>query len=148
MQGRSRRTGGFTLIELIVVMVILLLLAALVMPRLVGRAEQGRRAATIAQLTIIEGELEKYMVDNGRFPTTDEGLEALVREPASAKNWRGPYLKNAVLPLDSWDNPFHYESPGRDGRDYDLWSNGADGEPGGEGDDADIKSWDPESKKG
>ena len=148
MPKRCSSRSGFTLIELIVVMVILLLLAALVMPRLVGRAEQGRRAAAIAQLTIIEGELEKYMIDNGKFPTTEEGLEALVREPSSAKNWRGPYLKDAILPKDSWGSEFHYESPGGEGRDYDLWSTGADGEAGGEGENADIKSWDPESKKG
>jgi general secretion pathway protein G len=148
MPQQLRGQGGFTLIELIVVMVILLLLAALVMPRLVGRAEQGRRAASIAQLTIIEGELEKYMIDNGKFPTTQEGLEALVREPPGARNWRGPYLKDAILPKDSWGYDYQYKSPGDENRDYDLWSTGADGELGGEGENADIKSWDPESKKG
>jgi general secretion pathway protein G len=136
--------AGFTLIELVVVMIILVLLAALVTPRLLGRAEQGRRAATIAQMSILEGELQKYAVDNGRFPTTEEGLEALVKEPSSAKHWRGPYLTDAIMPKDGWQNDFGYEAPGKEDRDYDLWSSGKDGESGT---DDDIKSWDPASKR-
>ena len=144
MQRRWRRAAGFTLIELIVVMVILVLLAALVTPRLLGRTEQGRQTATIAQISILENELQKYAIDNGSFPTSEEGLEALVREPSSAKKWRGPYLKDAIMPQDTWGADYEYESPGQDDRDYDLWSKGKDGESGT---DDDIKSWDPESMK-
>ena len=144
MRKRLRTNAGFTLIELIVVMVILVLLAALVTPRLVGRTEQGRRSATITQMAILENELQKYYIDTGDFPTSEDGLEALVREPSNVKRWKGPYLKDAILPQDAWGNEYEYESPGQDNRDYDLWAIGKDAQSGT---DDDIKSWDPESKR-
>lgn len=140
------RAAGFTLVELMVVMVILVLLAALVIPRVMGRAEDARRATTIVQMRILMSELEKYRIDNaGKVPTTEQGLQALVTEPTSPprpRNWKGPYIDQ--VPKDGWGNDFQYVSLDN-GRDYHLWSFGADNAEGGEGLDADIRSWERET---
>jgi general secretion pathway protein G len=140
--GRLRDRAGFTLIEIMVVIVILGLLAALVVPKLIGRTEEAKKTQSRVQIRSIEQALELFKLDNGFFPTTDQGLEALVRMPdagRSPKNYRkGGYLDR--VPKDPWGNAYVYVSPGSHG-DYDISSYGADGAPGGEGEDADINSW-------
>jgi general secretion pathway protein G len=131
--------GGFTLVELLVVMVILGLLAALVVPSYLGRERKARAQAAQTQIQLLGTALDTLRLDAGRYPTTQEGLEAL-REPAPAlAGWDGPYLKKAV-PLDPWGREYIYKSPGEHG-EYDLYSYGSDGSPGGDSDAADLTSW-------
>lgn len=131
-------TQGFTLVELIVVMVILGMLAALVAPKFFGKIGKGKQSAVKTQIELLGQALDTFRLDTGRYPTTGEGLGALLTDPG-VNNWDGPYLKKAV-PNDPWSRPYHYESPGNHG-DYDLYSFGADGSPGGEGESKDINSW-------
>ena len=142
--GHSR---GFTFIELMVVMVILGILATLVVPRIMGRPEEARRLKAKVQIGSIETALKLFRLDNGYYPTTEQGLEALVEAPAVGRlpiSWReGGYLEKGKVPKDPWKNEYIYLSPGVQG-DYDLSSYGPDGEPGGEGKDADINSWELE----
>ena len=139
---RAGCQAGFTLIEIMVVVTILAILIALVAPKMVGRTDQARRVSTKAQIRNIEGALQLYKLDNGVYPSTDQGLDALVEKPNIGeipKNWKqGGYLKK--IPKDSWGNPFVYVSPGIHG-DYDLASYGADNEAGGSDKNADIESW-------
>ena len=137
-----RRRSAFTLIELLLVMVIIAVLAALVIPRFAGRSEEARRTATQTQISSHFGTaLDVYEADNGSYPTTAQGLEALRAKPTSApepRAWRGPYLKSE-LPLDPWGNAYVYTAPGTHNRDgYDLWSFGPDGRDGTEDD---ITNW-------
>jgi general secretion pathway protein G len=138
-----RGRAGFTLIEIMVVIVILGLLAALVVPKLIGRTEEAKKTQSRVQIKHIQQALELFKLDNGFFPGTDQGLEALVRVPESGripKNYRkGGYIDR--VPKDPWGNAYVYVSPGTHG-DYDISSYGADGVAGGEGEDADINSWD------
>lgn len=129
---------GFTLIELMLVVIIIGALVAMVMPRLTGRGEQARIAAAKADIMAnIATGLKLYELDNGEFPTTDEGLNALMTKPASMTNWKGPYLEKK--PLDPWGREYKYKSPGEHRTaDYDLYSLGKDG---AESDD-DVKNWD------
>ncbi len=139
-----KRRAGFTLLELLVVVIILGLLAALVGPRLIGRVGRAKTEIAKSQIALLEAALDQYRLDMGRYPSTEEGLEALITPPADEeqkKNWRGPYLKKKKIPLDPWGRPYQYRFPGEHG-DYDLWSYGADGQPGGEGENADITNWD------
>lgn len=136
--GPLRGPGGFTLIELLVVVIILGLLAALVGPRLFGRVGRSMQAAAQVQIELFGTALDQFRLDVGRYPVTAEGLEALRTNP-NLPGWDGPYLRKAI-PLDPWGNPYHYRSPGEHG-EYDLWSYGADGAPGGEGENRDIVSW-------
>lgn len=142
---RSRR--GFTLIELMVVIVILSILAVYVAPKLVGREEQAKQVKARVDIQGIETALKLYKLDNGMYPTTEQGLEALVRPPESGKvpkNWReGGYIDKGKIAKDPWGNEYIYLSPGSHG-DYDIISYGADGEPGGEQENEDIKSWEIE----
>lgn len=143
-QGSRWSEAGFTLIEILVVTVILGLLAALVVPKILGRADDARRTATIVQMRNIEQALHLFKLDTGVYPSTEQGLDALVRRPTVGvipKRWKeGGYLPK--VPKDSWDRPFLYRSPGVDGvRDYDLVSHGEDGKPGGTGNSADLESW-------
>jgi general secretion pathway protein G len=133
------RSGGFTLLEMLVVLVIIGLLVGLVGPRLFGRVETSRIQAAEAQIKLLRGALETYRLDVGALPSAAEGLEALLKVPNDAvrPRWKGPYLDDA-LPLDPWGNPYQYSVPGADGRPYALYSLGADGKRGGEGADADL----------
>ncbi|AOA57188.1 type II secretion system major pseudopilin GspG [Acinetobacter larvae] len=135
----NRKQSGFTLIEVMVVIVILGILAVLVVPNVLGRADKAKVDSTKLALSNVAGALDQYKVDNGHYPTPAEGgLEALVKQPESVKNWvPGGYLKGGY-PKDSWENNLQYNQPGSEGRSYDLYSFGADGKPGGEGLDADI----------
>ena len=136
---RVRSQRGFTLIELLVVIVVLGLLVGLVGPRLFGRVGQSKTAAARAQIELLGAALDQYRLDIGTYPTTAQGLEALQSNP-NAPRWNGPYLRKAV-PRDPWDNPYKYRCcPGQHG-EYDLWSEGADNAPGGEGENADVVSW-------
>ncbi len=139
MKRRRRSQKGFTLIELLIVMVILGLLAALVGPRMFGKVGKSKQKAAQAQISLLGTALDTYRLDVGKYPTSDAGLEALRSAPDDASKWEGPYLPKEV-PLDPWGNPYVYQSPGENG-DYDLISYGADGNLGGEGEDADIVSW-------
>ncbi len=132
-------SSGFTLIELLVVMVIIGLLAALVAPQFIRQEEKAKVKAAKAQIELLGTALDTLRLDSGRYPTTQEGLDALRRKPGGLTGWDGPYLKKEV-PVDPWRKPYMYSSPGQNGP-YDLISYGADGTPGGEGDDQDITSW-------
>ncbi len=132
-----RKDKGFTLIEVMVVVVILGILAAIIVPNVIGKDEKARVEATKDSLHSISSALEMFKLDNHRYPTTQEGLQALVTKPATATNWTsGGYLK--AMPKDSWGNDFQYVSPGPNGKAYDVYSLGADGQEGGDGDNADI----------
>lgn len=135
---------GFTLIEIMVVIAILALLAALVAPKLIGRSDDAKVADAKVQIKNLETALKLYKLDNGVFPSTEQGLAALVEKPAVGqipRNYKtGGYLESRKVPKDPWGNDFAYLSPGEHG-DYDLYSLGADGVKGGEGINADIESW-------
>jgi len=145
MVRRIRGSAGFTLIEIMVVIIILGLLAAIVMPRIVGETDRARYEQAKVQMRILEDALKRYKLDNGRFPTTDQGLESLVAPPTTGvvpRNYpTGGYLDKPVVPTDPWGNNYVYVSPGQNGPDFDLKSFGADGLEGGEGYDADLESW-------
>ena len=139
MAGR-RRQAGFTLIEIMVVMVIIGLLMALVGPNLIGRSEKAKSQAAAMQIERLGTVLDTFRLDVGRYPTTQEGLQVLVQRPMGVERWDGPYL-NKGIPKDPWDRPYIYRSPGEAGRPYDLYSLGADGAPGGTDNNRDITSW-------
>ena len=129
---------GFTLIELLIVMIILSLLAALVPPRMFQKIGSAKQKAPQSQIALFGGALEQFRLDAGRYPTTQEGLEALRKNPG-VDHWDGPYLPKEV-PGDPWGKPYLYRAPGEHG-DYDIASFGADGQDGGDGENADVLSW-------
>ncbi len=138
MRDRSvhRMRSGFTLIELLVVMVILAILAAVVIPRVLGRAEDAKVSAAISNISSFNNALDMYKADHGAYPSSDQGLSALINKiDSSDTKWNGPYLKNMdKVPLDPWGHPYLYKEPGDNGRDYDILSQGGnDGNP--------IQSW-------
>lgn len=136
MRNGKIRRGGFTLIELMLVLVILGVLAAIVVPKLAGRSEEAKIKATKAEISIISGALDTFEVDNGRYPTTEEGLGALVEQPSNVESWR-PYLKGG-MPVDQWKREYVYVYPGRNNPDsFDLYSLGPDGREGQD----DINNW-------
>lgn len=134
------RASGFTLVELLVVLVILGLLAGLVGPRVLGQLGGAKTKTAAVQIKDLEQATELFKLDVGRFPSNDEGLEALVDRPGSAQGWNGPYLKKGGVPKDPWGNAYHYESPGKR-TDVDIYSLGADNAIGGEGENADVGNW-------
>ena len=136
----SRDRSGFTLIELLVVVVIIGLLAGLVAPRYFGQIGKSNVNVARAQVDALGKALDQYRLDVGAYPTTDQGLRALVSQPDGIERWQGPYLQKQV-PADPWGRPYGYKAPGDHG-DYDLYSYGADGKPGGSGENVDITSWD------
>ena len=131
---------GFSLIELLVALTIIALLGAVVGPQVMKHLGRAKADTTRLQVEDLGAALDLYYLDNGRYPATDEGLEALVMPPAGAERWDGPYLKKKTLPRDGWGNPFHYASPGKNGP-YDLYSYGADNSAGGEGENQDVVNW-------
>ena len=141
---RRTRESGFTLIEMMVVMVIIGLLVALVGPNFIRQGEKAKGKAARAQIEMLGTALDTFRLDVGRYPTSQEGLAALRQRPFGADRWDGPYLKKDV-PGDPWGRPYYYRSPGEGGHPYDLLSYGADGAPGGDGDNRDITSNDGDS---
>ena len=135
----ASRSAGFTLLQLLVVMVIIGLLAGYVGPKLFGQIGKSEIKATRAQMDGFAKALDQFRIDTGHYPSTEEGLAALVAQPSGETKWQGPYLAKTV-PKDPWGNEYRYASPGEHG-DYDLQSFGKDGRPGGDGEDADITSW-------
>jgi general secretion pathway protein G len=139
MSEYEKKQRGFTLIELLIVMVILGLLAALVGPRMFGKVGKSKQKAAKAQISLLETALDTFRLDVGKYPTSSQGLQALRVNPGGVERWDGPYLPKDV-PLDPWGHPYEYRSPGEHG-DYDIICLGADGNPGGEGEDMDIVNW-------
>ena len=136
----NSRTRGFTLIELLVVIIVLGLLAALVAPRIIGHVGEARSTTAQTQIEMLTLALDNYKLDNTRYPTTEQGLEALRTKPTRQPlppNWRGPYVRKDI-PVDPWGRPYIYRSPGSDSDGFDLYSLGRDGQPGGTEEDADI----------
>lgn len=144
MRRNERTEHGFTLIEIMVVILVLGMLAALVAPNVFRNVGSAKEAAARSQIELLGAALDAYRLDNDIYPATEQGLEALRREPLSQprpRNWRGPYLRKEV-PLDPWNRPYVFRSPGvANPWSYDLLSYGRDGREGGEGEDADLTSW-------
>jgi general secretion pathway protein G len=134
-----KRKAGFTLLELLVVVAIIGLLAGYVGPKYFGQIGKAEVKEAHAQVDALEKALDAYRLDTGHYPTTQQGLNALVAMPPGTQGWAGPYLKKGV-PLDPWGRPYQYKSPGDHG-DYDVWSFGKDGAPGGTGENADVTNW-------
>lgn len=143
-QSKAADQSGFTLIELMVVIVILGILAGMIVPKIMDRPEEARRTKAEIDIGAISQALKLYKLDNGKYPSTDQGLLALVEPPSVgslAKKWReGGYLDKKAVPKDPWDNDYVYICPGLHG-DFDLMSYGPDGEPGGDAENADVNSW-------
>ncbi|MFL5001301.1 MAG: type II secretion system major pseudopilin GspG [Xanthobacteraceae bacterium] len=139
---RSARHGerGFTLVEILVVITIIGLIMGLVGPRVLNYLTESKAKAAKIQIESFSSALDLYFLDNGRYPSSSEGLTALVQRPGSTMTWNGPYLKGAVVPNDPWGNPYQYRAPGQHGT-YDIVSYGADGQEGGAGSATDIVSW-------
>lgn len=139
---------GFSLIELMIVVVILGLLATLLVPRIMDRPEEARVSKAMMDIRTLESALRLYRLDNGMYPTTEQGLIALIRKPESGpapRNYRsGGYLEGVAVPKDPWGNEYLYRSPGEQQRDYEIISLGADGKEGGDGFSRDLKSWELE----
>jgi len=139
---RGKREEGFTLIELMVVIVIIGMLAAIVVPKFMGAAGTAATTSAKAQVSSFKTALQLYKLDNGSYPKTGEGLEALLKN-SNGRN----YLEQDVLPKDPWGNPYIYACPGQNGHDFEIVSLGADAAPGGEGENADIQSWNLQGQK-
>lgn len=134
---RSYRSHGFTLLELLVVILIIGLLTSIVGPRFLGQVSKSELTAARAQLDAFDKALQGFRIDTGHYPSTSQGLQSLVIQPADEARWRGPYLQGDI-PLDPWGSPYQYRIPGTSGKDYDLSSYGRDRVAGGAGDDADL----------
>ena len=138
MLTKDRRTAGFTLIELMIVIAILGLMAYMVAPRLMGVMGKAKPKIAMADMKNLETALDMFYLDVGRYPTEEEGLKVLYQRPDNVPNWGGPYIKKA--PKDPWGRDYSYKCPGEHGA-YDIISLGLDGQPGGEGENTDISSW-------
>lgn len=143
---KNSNRRGFTLIELMIVIVIIGILATLLIPRIMERPEEARRVKAKMDIKAIESAIKLYKIDTGSYPTTEQGLAALIKKPETAPvpmKWReGGYLDSNNVPTDPWNNPYYYVSPTPEGKDYEILSYGHDGTPGGTGKDADISSTD------
>jgi general secretion pathway protein G len=138
--GRRSRERGLTLIELLVVLLIIAMIAAFAVPRVMNYLGGARQDAAKIQISRLSGILDLYRLDVGHYPSTADGLDALLEQPTDADRWNGPYLKKADSLTDPWGRPYEYRAPGEHG-DFDLYSLGADGADGGDGEDADVVSW-------
>ena len=136
-----KRSVGFTLVELLVVLAILGLLAGLVGPQVMKFLGSSKTKTAKLQIEDLVATMDMYRLETGRYPTNDEGLEALVKKPGNAANWNGPYLKKGDVPKDPWGFEYQYRFPGQHGG-VDIWTLGADNREGGEGENADVTSWD------
>ena len=143
-QGRKEQFG-FTLIEILIVVVILGFLASTVGPELFNKVSQAERTSARNQIDVFKTALDNYRLDNRHYPSTEQGLQALIKNPRSAPkaaNWNGPYLEKKEIPLDPWGNEYQYQCPGKhNSHKYDLWSQGADNTDGGTGKGADVTNW-------
>lgn len=137
---KINNSSGFTLIELLVVLVILGMIAGLVGPRIMKQLGTAQSNTAKLQIEDFGAALDIFYLDNSRYPNTQEGMDALVRKPSGFDNWNGPYLKKNNVPKDPWGNEYQYQSPGQNG-EYDLYSYGADNQPGGDGKNKDVNSW-------
>ena len=137
---RLFKKEGFTLLELLIVMIIIGLLAALIGPKMIGRVGESRQTVAKQQIEGFSSALEMYKLDTTKYPTQEQGLEALVTQPQGIVNWKGPYLKKKFIPKDPWGNNYVYIFPGANS-DYDIISYGADGNQGGDGENKDVLSW-------
>jgi general secretion pathway protein G len=136
----NRRQTGFTLLELLVVLGIIAMLAGLVGPQVMKHMGESKVKAAKVQIEDLAQTLDMYKLDVGSYPTSDQGLEALIESPDGAQRWNGPYLRKSKVPLDPWQQEYKYTSPGEHGK-FDVSSMGADGKEGGEGEDKDLNSW-------
>jgi general secretion pathway protein G len=145
-EGRRAKTAGslqqrgFTLLELLVVLGIIAMLAGIVGPQVMKHMGESKTKAAKVQIEDLSAALDMYKLDLGTYPSTEQGLKALIESPDSAKRWNGPYLRKTKMPLDPWQQEYHYVAPGEHGK-FDLYTLGADGKEGGEGEDQDIVSW-------
>ena len=137
---RNHTQTGFTLLELLVVLGIIAMLAGIVGPQVMKHMGESKTKAAKVQIEDLAATLDMYKLDLGRYPSSEEGLTALIESPDSAKRWNGPYLSKSKIPLDPWQNEYHYVSPGEHGK-FDLFTFGADNKEGGEGEDQDVVSW-------
>lgn len=135
---RKQQQRGFSLIELMIVLVILGLIMGIVGPQMMKYLGSGKSKTAKIQIENISSALDMYRLEVGSYPTSSEGLKALVSKPSNARGWNGPYLKKSGVPLDPWNNEYQYKRPGSNGQPFDLVSLGADGSAGGDGDNADI----------
>lgn len=140
-QSMRKNHSGFSLIELMIVLVILGLIAGIVGPQAMKYLGKGKSQSAKVQIENISAALDMYRLEVGSYPTSSQGLKALVSAPSGARGWNGPYLKKGDVPLDPWNNEYQYKRPGTASQPYDLLSMGADGSAGGEGEDADISLW-------
>lgn len=140
MHRRIRNQGGFTLIELLVVLVIVGLLMSVVGPQVMKYVGSSKTDTARIQIEELASALDMYSLEVGRFPTQQQGLQALIERPAGVARWNGPYLRKKTVPNDPWDNPYIYRFPGENGP-FDLYTLGLDGQSGGEGENADVVSW-------
>ena len=138
MVSRNKQ-AGFTLIEMMVVVVVIALLGAMIGPTLFKKVQQAERTRIAQDIRVVEGALKFYRLDNYRYPKQSQGLEALMTNPGGADNWNGPYLD--AVPKDPWKTPYLYSSPGSRGKDIDVYTYGADGASGGEGSNKDWGNW-------
>jgi general secretion pathway protein G len=139
MSGNAKRSG-FTLLELLVVIVIIGLLAAFVAPKYFGQISKSKTQVARAQIEAFEKGIDQFRVDVGHFPTTEQGLNSLYAQPTNEPLWRGPYIKKSI-PLDPWNKAYIFKSPGTNGRDYEIMSHGKNGTEGGEDEDADVTNF-------
>lgn len=136
----ARRGRGFTLLEILVVLVILGLMASLVGPQVFKQLAGSKTKAAQLQIQELSSALDLYRLELGSYPSSEQGLDALITKPRNADNWNGPYLKKSVIRKDPWGNDYQYRSPGQYG-EFDLWSLGADNREGGDGENRDVRSW-------
>lgn len=135
-----KKQAGFTLLELLVVLGIIAMLAGIVGPQVMKHLGESKTKAAKVQIEDFSAALDMYKLDMGKYPTSEQGLQALIEAPEGSKRWNGPYLKKAKTPVDPWQNEYQYVAPGKHGK-FDLFTYGADEKEGGEGEDQDVNSW-------